>query len=76
MQIPAYFDLYKMKLVAGKNLQQSDTTKEFVINETYAKLLGFSKPADAIGHFIERDHQCSRHRSYIRFSYQINTRGH
>jgi predicted permease len=51
----AYFDLYKMKLVAGKNLQQSDTTKEFVINETYAKLLGFSRPADAVGQFIERN---------------------
>lgn len=49
-----YFDLYKMKLLAGKNLRQSDTTKEFVINETYAKLLGFVKPGDAIGHFIER----------------------
>jgi len=52
-----YFDLYKMKLLAGKNLQQSDTTKEFVINETYAKLLGFAKPGDAIGHFIERNFQ-------------------
>lgn len=51
---PAYFDLYKMKLVAGKNLQQSDTTKEFVINETYAKQLGFSKPSDAVGQFIQR----------------------
>lgn len=51
----SYFDLFKMKLLAGKNLQQSDTTKEFVINETYAKLLGFAKPADAIGHFIERN---------------------
>ncbi|MGZ5219329.1 MAG: ABC transporter permease [Chitinophagaceae bacterium] len=51
---PAYFDLYKMKLVAGKNLQQSDTTKEFVINETYAKLLGFSNPSDAVGRFIQR----------------------
>ncbi len=50
-----YFDLYKMKLVAGKNLQQSDTTKEFVINETYSRLLGFSKPIDAVGQFIERD---------------------
>lgn len=49
-----YFYLYKMKLLAGKNLQQSDTTKEFVINETYAKLLGFAKPADAVGHFIEK----------------------
>jgi ABC-type antimicrobial peptide transport system permease subunit len=51
---PSYFDLYKMKLVAGKNLQQSDTTKEFVINETYAKLLGFSKPSEAVGQFIQR----------------------
>ncbi|MFC0771779.1 ABC transporter permease [Terrimonas alba] len=52
----AYFDLYKMKLLAGKNLQQSDTAKEFVINETYVKLLGFKNPADAVGKLIERDH--------------------
>jgi len=51
----AYFSLYGMKLVAGNNLQQSDTTKEFVINETYARLLGFKKPGDAVGKFIERD---------------------
>lgn len=51
----AFFDLYKMKLLAGKNVQSSDTTKEFVINETYARLLGFAKPADAVGQFIERD---------------------
>lgn len=51
----AYFDLYQMKLLAGKGLQQSDTTKEFVINETYAKMLGFSKPEDAVGHFIKTD---------------------
>ena len=49
-----YFDLYQMKLLAGRNLLQSDTTKEFVINETYAKLLGFKKPEDAVGQFIER----------------------
>src|SRR4030095_173152 len=26
----AYFDLYRMKLIAGRNLQQSDTLKEYV----------------------------------------------
>ncbi len=51
----SYFDLFNMKLLAGKNLQPSDTTKEFVINETYARFLGFDKPADAVGQFIERD---------------------
>ena len=51
----AYFDLYQMRLLAGRNLQQSDTTKEYIINETYAKLLGFSKPQDAVDKMIGSD---------------------
>src|SRR6185436_12500214 len=27
---------------------------EFVINEAYARFIGFKKPADAVGHFIDR----------------------
>jgi putative ABC transport system permease protein len=53
----AYFDLYKLKLLAGRNLQQSDTLKEYVINETYAKLLGYNDPAKIIGQFIDRSGQ-------------------
>ncbi len=53
----AYFDLYKLKLLAGRNLQQSDTLKEYVINETYARLLGFNDPAQIIGKFIDRSGQ-------------------
>ncbi len=49
-----YFKLYGMKLLAGNNLEQSDTTRQFVINETYSKMLGFNKPDDAIGHFIDQ----------------------
>lgn len=49
-----YFNIYKMKLLAGKWLQTSDTTKEYLINETYAKEMGFAKPADAIGHFVDK----------------------
>jgi putative ABC transport system permease protein len=48
-----YFNLYEMKLVAGRNLLPSDTTKEYVINETYAKSLGFSRPEEALGHFVQ-----------------------
>lgn len=48
-----YFDLYKMKLIAGRNLQQSDTTREFVINETFAKLMGYKKPEQALGQYLE-----------------------
>jgi putative ABC transport system permease protein len=49
----SYFGLYQMKLVAGRNLKQSDTTQEYVINETYAKLLGFTNPKDAVGHYLK-----------------------
>ncbi len=48
-----YFDIYKMKLKAGKWLQQSDTIREFLINETFAKELGFSKSEQAVGHFAD-----------------------
>ncbi len=51
---PAYFDVYKMKLKAGKMLQPSDTIKEYLINETYAKQLGFKDPNEALGKFIQR----------------------
>jgi len=47
-----YINLYKMKLLAGRNLQPSDTMRELVINETCAKKLGFTKPADALGKML------------------------
>jgi len=49
-----YFDIYKMKLIAGKFPRLSDTVREYVINEAYAKALGFSKPGDAVGKFVDR----------------------
>jgi hypothetical protein len=49
----AYFNLYKMKLVAGRNLEMSDTVREYVINETYARFLGFNNPAGIVGKFID-----------------------
>lgn len=47
-----YLPLYNIKLLAGRNIQNSDTIKEFLINETCAKKLGFNKPADAIGKIL------------------------
>ncbi len=44
-----YLHLYKIKLLAGRNLQQSDTTREYLVNEAYVKFLGFKKPEDIIG---------------------------
>jgi hypothetical protein len=52
---PDYYDIYKLKLVAGKLPEQSDTVKEYLVNETYAKAFGFSNPAEAVGKFIIRN---------------------
>ena len=46
---PNYLKVYQIKLLAGRNVEPSDTMKEFIINNTYAKLLGFQTPGDAIG---------------------------
>ncbi len=48
-----YTKLYGLKLLAGHNLAASDTVKEFLINETYANLLGFQNPQQAVGKYLE-----------------------
>ena len=45
--------LYGMKLLAGRNLQPSDTVKEYVINATAAREFGFDSPQDAIGKYLQ-----------------------
>jgi len=52
-----YFGLYGLKLVAGRNLQVSDTIREYIMNETYARFAGFENPADAVGKFIDNDNK-------------------
>lgn len=47
-----YLKLYNIKLLAGRNVMDSDTTKELIINKAYAKILGFQKPEDAVGHYL------------------------
>ncbi len=52
-----YLKLYQMKLVAGTNLPNSDTTTTVVINESYAHFLGFKDPNNAINKNIEWDNK-------------------
>jgi ABC-type antimicrobial peptide transport system permease subunit len=53
-----YINVYKIKLLAGRNIRQADSAKAFIINNTYAKILGFKKPADAIGKVLDfNDHK-------------------
>jgi len=36
-----YIKIYNIKLLAGRNIQKSDTATGFLINNKYAKILGF-----------------------------------
>ena len=48
-----YIKLYHIKLLAGRNIQATDTNRAFLINNTYAKMLGFRNPQEAIGKMID-----------------------
>ncbi|PHN01953.1 ABC transporter permease [Flavilitoribacter nigricans] len=48
----SYIHLYGIELMAGRNLLPSDTVKEMLINETFARQMGYQQPADAIGKLL------------------------
>jgi hypothetical protein len=58
----AFMSLYGLNLIAGRNFFPADTVRwgsspatgyrAFIINETAARALGFSRPADAVGHRV------------------------
>jgi len=43
-----YVPTYKLQLVAGRNLQASGWTREFLVNESFVKNLGLKKPEDIL----------------------------
>ncbi|GEO09208.1 ABC transporter permease [Segetibacter aerophilus] len=49
---PNYLNVYGIKLLAGRNVKPSDSNKELIINETYAKILGFKKPEEALNKYL------------------------
>lgn len=43
-----YVSAYKLPLIAGRNLQPSDRTREFLVNESFVRSLGLKKPEDIL----------------------------
>lgn len=49
-----YIKLYQLQLLAGKNFMETDTVTSFLINETYARILGFGNDLqNAVGKNLE-----------------------
>jgi ABC-type antimicrobial peptide transport system permease subunit len=46
-------DFYGIQLLGGRNIRQTDSLRELVINKTLMMELGFSKPEEAIGQLIK-----------------------
>ncbi|WP_257957578.1 ABC transporter permease [Parapedobacter tibetensis] len=44
-----YVPAYKLQLVAGRNLQASGMTREFLVNESLVKSLGLKEPEEILG---------------------------
>lgn len=45
---PQYIGFYGMKLLSGRNIRQTDSLREFVINRTLMTQLGFNSPEEAL----------------------------
>lgn len=48
-----YINTYQLRLVAGRNMTATDSVREFIINETLVKKLGFSRPEDILNKEID-----------------------
>ncbi|WP_413670737.1 ABC transporter permease [Mucilaginibacter sp. Mucisp86] len=47
-----FVPFYNMKMIAGRNLLHSDSVREYLVNETAVKALGFNSPKQAIGKLL------------------------
>ena len=52
----AYINLYKLKLLAGRNFEQNDTVGKYIVNEAFIKLLGFTNPDSIIDKSFHEGH--------------------
>ncbi|MGV3763260.1 ABC transporter permease [Parapedobacter sp.] len=47
-----YLSVYRIQLVAGRNILPGDSTKELLVNEQFAREIGFLYPQEALGEFL------------------------
>jgi putative ABC transport system permease protein len=54
---PDFIKVYQLKLVAGRNVEPSDSIREFLVNETYAHAIGFVHAEQALNKFLQFNHK-------------------
>ena len=47
-----FIPLYEIKLLAGRNLEKTDTVNEFVINESLSRFMGDKNPQESLGKML------------------------
>src|SRR6202012_3008727 len=55
-----YIKVYRIKLLAGRNIQPEDFGKAFLINQKFARLLGFSEPQKALNTMLTYNGKATR----------------
>ncbi len=48
-----YLDLYGIDIIAGRNILPADSAREYLVNETLVKKLGFKNPGDILNKTME-----------------------
>jgi ABC-type antimicrobial peptide transport system permease subunit len=48
----SFVNMFSLQILAGRNINNSDTTKELLINEAYLKVLGFKNPQEVLNQEI------------------------
>jgi putative ABC transport system permease protein len=48
-----YLNLYHIHILAGRNVVPSDTSREYLVNETYMHVLGFHDPVDILNKQVD-----------------------
>src|SRR3990170_2727731 len=50
---PDFINVFQIKLLAGRNVEPSDSIKEFIVNESYAHAIGFQHAEDAVNKYVQ-----------------------